>query len=123
MDTFKDLSPEEIKMITLQFMGQHLTGDLKQLESHMISKTTSLQGMTIDPAKVINSIPAQATTVAAPAPEVVSSINAQVKHQNQPAAPAQIRFSDVASSNSDKLFLKLDEINTKLSQIIDLLKK
>jgi len=123
MDTFKDLSPEEIKMITLQFMGQHLTGDLKQLESHMISKTTSLQGMTIDPAKVINSIPAQATTVAAPAPEVVSSINAQVKHQNQPVAPAQIRFSDVANSNPDKLFLKLDEINTKLSQIIDLLKK
>ena len=65
MDSFKELTPEEIKLATIQFMGQHLTGDLKMLDQHITNKTTSLQGLTIDPVKIINTIPGYQNPVAA----------------------------------------------------------
>ena len=78
MDSFKELSPEEIKMATLQFMGQHLTGDLKVLDQHIVSKNRTLQGVTIDPVRVLNTIPS-------PHNPYVNVVNAGVNvHQPQP---------------------------------------
>ncbi|CAB5226392.1 hypothetical protein UFOVP760_168 [uncultured Caudovirales phage] len=56
MDTFNDnLSPDELKYLTLQFMGQNM-GELKELDKNLITKTNTLNGMVLDPHAVLNSI-------------------------------------------------------------------
>jgi|694.fasta_scaffold00081_47 hypothetical protein len=56
MDTFNDnLSPDELKYLTLQFMGQNM-GELKELDKNLITKTNTLNGMVLNPHAVLNSI-------------------------------------------------------------------
>ena len=57
MDTFREISPDEAKYFALQFMGQHLTADLRELNKNIISQNQTLQGMTLDPVRVINTVP------------------------------------------------------------------
>jgi hypothetical protein len=58
MDTFNDanLTPDQLKMLTLQFMGQNI-GEIKELDRNVLTKTNSLNGMTLNPDAVLNSIP------------------------------------------------------------------
>jgi hypothetical protein len=134
MESFNEnLTPEQIKMLTLQFMGQHLTGDLKNLEQNIVAKNNTLQGMVLNPAAVINSIPSTPaiqqvaapqltvhqevpqyinTPIADPVPTVQSVITQQpIVDQNQ------LEFSFETSPLSERIFDTLQRIEKKLSLI------
>jgi len=133
MDTFREVSPEEAKMLTLQFMGQHLTGELKQLDQHIIQKNPTLQGVTIDPNKILNSVPVQQQ----PANVVNAGLN--IEHTVQPINtqtastsvlqaqtvrdPNQLEFDFDNCSYSKTIFERLDSMDRKLTQILELFKK
>jgi hypothetical protein len=134
METFNDnLSPEELKMLTLQFMGQHLTGELKELDKNLISKTNTLKGADLNPHAVINSInniipqqhvPTQVSqpsqdVVITPAIQTVSAIQQQTVQQlAQPAVDQnQLEFSFETSPLSQRIFDSLERIERKLSLI------
>jgi hypothetical protein len=133
METFKALTPEEIKIATLQFMGQHLTGEMKELNKNIIGESSTLRGMTIDPVKVINSIagPPNANIVNAGI-----NINKDISIQNgiqtrqvsipfqplqQVEDPNQLTFDFEKSSYAKSIFDHLDAINNKLIRIENLL--
>jgi hypothetical protein len=129
MDTFKELSPDEQRLAVLQFMGQHLTGDLKELDQNLISGSASLKGMSIDPVQLIKSMPRNNTPQD---PNVVNAgINASVPHQHVQAVqlpaqqvpyndPDQLEF-DFNNSNYAKLiFDRLDSIDNKINKILDI---
>ena len=128
MDSFKELTPEEIRLATIQFMGQHLTGDLKVLDQHITNKTTSLQGLTIDPLRVINTIPNSQSPVANVVnaginiPQPQHSLNVQtvevVKND-----PNQLEFDFDSSPYSKQIFEQLDRIERKLDTLNSTLKK
>jgi len=54
--TFREPSPGEIQAALIQFMGQNL-GEIKKLDSHIIDKNSTLQGLTLQPEAVLRSIP------------------------------------------------------------------
>jgi len=131
MDTFRDVSPEEAKLFALQFMGQHLTGDLKELNKNIISQNQTLQGMTLDPVRVINTI--------SPSRSNANTVNAGINiHHSPPIAvqssPPQIVSQETNNYNPDQLefnfkqtdldtiFNRLDSIDSKLNKIIESLK-
>lgn len=128
MDSFKELTPEEIRLATIQFMGQHLTGDLKVLDQHITNKTTTLQGLTIDPLRVINTIPNSQSPVANVVnaginiPQPQHSLNVQtvevVKND-----PNQLEFDFDSSPYSKQIFEQLDRIERKLDTLNSTLKK
>lgn len=64
-DVIVNLDGNLARQVALQFMGQTL-GELKELDRNIISKNNTLQGITINPEKVLNSIPV--ATAPAPAP-------------------------------------------------------
>ena len=47
---------DEAKMVLAQFLGQHLS-EAKLLDSQIINRTPTLQSTSLDPYKIINSIP------------------------------------------------------------------
>ena len=80
MDTFTDLPPEEIKLLTAAFLGQTVLGELKQLDSNIIS---GLARPNMDPYKVLGSIPTPPPQqpVAPPPPALTQQF---VTHQAAP---------------------------------------
>jgi hypothetical protein len=134
MDTFNDaaLTPEQIKMLTLQFMGQHLTGELKELDKNLIAKNNTLQGMFIDPTAVINSIPSvpqpqlqqqpapELTPIPMTAPPSVATLPLIVPAPEVPQNTIdqnQLEFSFETSPLSERIFDTLERIEKKLSYI------
>lgn len=133
MDTFNDasLTPEQIKMLTLQFMGQHLTGDLKELDKNLVAKNSTLQGMILNPEAVLNSIPSNAVPHIAPPPPTptltqqvvsqptVASINIDTATQPEatPVDRNQLEFNFNTSPLSESIFEALQRIEKKLSII------
>jgi hypothetical protein len=130
------LTPDQVKMLTLQFMGQHLTGDLKVLDQNIVAKNTTLQGMSLNPTAVLNSIPAVVAPVAQPSgpqlstnfvntqsviqqPVSTSTTNAvpAVVSTQQPVDPNQLEFSFETSPLSERIFESLERIEKKLSAI------
>jgi len=136
MDTFRELTPEEIKLTTIQFMGQHLMGEMKELDRNIISKSNSLQGLTLRPEQIIESV-----GVSTPIPSPVNSANPGINVQ--PALAQQIQLSvsntgmstdafydpnqlefDFNNCNYAKLiFDKLDSLEIKLDRLVGQLKK
>lgn len=132
MDTFNDaaLTPEQIKMLTLQFMGQHVTGDLKELDRNLVAKNQTLQGMVLDPTAVLNTIPSLPQPQPAPQielqqPALVSqpaSIEALTSQYIVPvpavqqiqADQNQLEFSFETSPLSERIFDALERIEKKL---------
>jgi hypothetical protein len=139
MDTFNDaaLTPEQIKMLTLQFMGQHVTGDLKELDKNLVAKNNTLQGMILNPTAVINSIPS--TPVQTPPPQSQPQLTvhntlqpdlAGVEATNPPVnvQPAitqqpveidqnQLEFNFETSPLSERIFDSLQRLEKRLSFI------
>jgi hypothetical protein len=74
-DAFRETSAQEAQMAVLQFMGQHLTGDLKELEKSMVSTNTTLAGMTLRPDDIIRSIGAAGLPQQAPPPQIAVQPN------------------------------------------------
>jgi len=131
MDSFKELTPEEIKLATIQFMGQHLTGDLKVLDQHITNKTASLQGLTIDPLRVINTIPSTQNPVATVVNAGINtvqpphSLNVQTVEAVEAVKndPNQLEFDFNSSPYSKQIFEQLDRIERKLDVLNSTLKK
>jgi hypothetical protein len=55
-DGIVDVSGQDARMLALQFMGQQM-GDLKQIDKNIVSRNPTLQGLTLNPEKIINDIP------------------------------------------------------------------
>ena len=128
MDSFKELTPEEIKLATIQFMGQHLTGDLKVLDQHITNKTTTLQGLTIDPLRVINTIPSSQNPVATVVNAGINTVQPQHSLNVQTVEavksdPNQLEFDFDSSPYSKQIFEQLDRIERKLDVLNSALKK
>jgi len=98
-------SPEELKMIALQFMGQQI-GELKELDKNIINRTNSLQGNQLKVQDVLKTLPQTNRPVQQrPAPQNYS-------------APIQPALPSIKPS-----FDQLDKILEKLDTIIKLLEK
>jgi hypothetical protein len=128
MDSFKELTPEEIRLATIQFMGQHLTGDLKVLDQHITNKTTTLQGLTIDPLRVINTIPSTQNPVATVVNAGINTVQPQHSLNVQTVEavksdPNQLEFDFDSSPYSKQIFEQLDRIERKLDVLNSTLKK
>ena len=126
MDTFKEVSPDEQRLALLQFMGQHLTGDLKELDKNMVSGSASLKGMSIDPIQLLQSMPknsaSQTTNVVNAGINVLAPDQpthaVQTTQQQVPFNdPNQLEF-DFNNSNYAKLiFDRLESIDNKINKI------
>lgn len=126
-DTFRDISPDELKSVMLNFMGQNM-GDLKQLDNYIVSKNQTLQGVTLDPHKVLNSIappnappPPPAFNLApqlAPVPHAPVAAAAPVAATIQ-SDPNQLEFDFNNSPYSRLIFDRLDAIDRRLEKIIE----
>jgi hypothetical protein len=133
METFNDnLTPDQLKMLTLQFMGQHLTGELKELDKNLISKTNTLRGMEINPEAIIRSIPTPLSQPPhQPTPELSQpsvpvtppgAINLPYivppTSEQQPIEDKdQLEFSFETSPLSERIFDSLERIEKKLTRI------
>lgn len=99
-------SPEELKMIALQFMGQQI-GELKELDKNIINRTNSLQGNQINVQQVLKTLPQS---------------NSQQRPQQQPhltKSQPTVNYTAQSSPASDYF----DKILSKLDTIIKLLEK
>jgi len=133
MDTFNDqeLTPDQLKFLTLQFLGQNL-GELKELDKNIISKNNTLQGFSIDPHAVLNSIsapptapvstPTQPATLtpieAQPQPAVIitpQSVATQLPEKDE----NQLELDFTTSATIDKLFDRLERVERKIDKILD----
>jgi hypothetical protein len=135
METFNDdsLTPDQIKMLTLQFMGQHLTGELKELDKNLVNKTNTLQGMALDPTAVLNSIPSQQinplpqlqpTLSPPPATLTATAQHSPVSIESQILVDQnQLEFSFETSPLSERIFSILERLEQKLSHIDERLQK
>jgi hypothetical protein len=128
MDTFNDnLSPDELKYLTLQFMGQNM-GELKELDKNLITKTNTLNGMVLDPHAVLNSIAPpvspqqiqhvpvtqhpQLTPIAAP--PVPVPVITQEKDKNQ------LEFDFNNNPYTIQVFERIESIEKKIETILKL---
>jgi len=81
MTAFREPTAEEVRLATIQFIGQNL-GALKDLDSRVIDKNPTLQGLTMNPVEVVKSIPVPRQSVQISVPRQQSQPSAYV----QPAA-------------------------------------
>jgi hypothetical protein len=131
MDTFNDasLTPDQIKMLTLQFMGQHLTGELKELDKNLVTKNQTLQGMSLDPTAVINSIPSSGPTIFPTQQPSQPILQPQAPQFHAPVPTLQViepppnkdqlEFNFNTSPLSERIFEALQRIEKKISLIED----
>jgi hypothetical protein len=137
MDTFNDaaLTPEEIKMLTLQFMGQHVTGDLKELDKNLVAKNNTLQGMILNPTAIINSIPSTPVQAPIPQPQLtahhtpqpdltdveitnpLASVQPVIEQQSAIVDQNQLEFNFETSPLSERIFDSLQRLEKRLSFI------
>jgi len=129
---FEDsLTPEEIndlKLTTLQFMGQHLSGDVKELNRNIVGQCTTLKNVALNPTEVLKTIPSVNTLPAATVVNAGINVNhngplpVQRAVQLQPEVyndPNQLEF-DFNNCNYAKLiFERLDAIESKIAKILD----
>jgi hypothetical protein len=124
-DAFRETSAQEAQMAVLQFMGQHLTGDLKELEKSMISTNNTLAGMTLRPDDIIRSVgaaglPQEVPQLQAPIVQQPVQTPTQLNVQSIPQViqPAivpitdqdQLEFNFNTSPYTERVFTKLESI-------------
>ena len=112
-------------------MGQHLTGDLKELDKNLVSKNNTLQGMILNPEAVLKSIPAPQHHQQAPLPQpAITFQTAEQQHTNVVTSPHiihnvpvnqqpqvdrnQLEFNFETSPLSARIFDTLERIEKKL---------
>jgi len=107
----EDLNPDEAKLIALQFLGQNI-GELKELDKRIINKTPTLNGLKIDPKKVIDSIPSRTIATKSPTQQLpVQTVSKTVKTVKQLQATA----SDSDLPILEKIYNKLCDIENLLA--------
>ena len=128
-ETFRDLTPEEIKYTTLQFIGQNLVSELKELDSNIVSRNSTLQGKTIDPVRIVNSVPVkQASLGTNHAPAAANVVNAGINIT--PSKNLALTTEDASKKyEADQLEFdfnktaKYDDIHNDLIIVIEKLRK
>jgi len=131
MDEFlKELSPEEIKLATIQFMGQHLTGEMKELNKNIVGESSTLRSLNIDPVKVLQTVPGRGQPYATAVNAGINLPSQPIHHipvQQAPVVaqpdPNQLEFNFSSSGFTNSFLEKIDAINSKLEKIINILKK
>jgi hypothetical protein len=128
MDTFNDnLSPDDLKYLTLQFMGQNM-GELKELDKNLITKTNTLNGMILDPHAVLNSIAPARQTQQQPyiqQPPVVQqpelTINTPPPQEVVPENDVnQLEFNFNNNPYTVQVFDRIESIERKIETILKL---
>ena len=115
MDAFREPTPEEAKMIALQFLGQ-TQGFVKELDSHIIGKTNTLRGNTLNIKEIVGSLPNQNQQQPA----------LQAQHTvTQPQAPMQYATPSQpqVSVQPNQLVDILTKISSNIEVIVKLLDK
>jgi len=112
MDTFRDISAEEAKLLAIQFIGQQM-GEIKDLNSRVINDSATLQRVNVDVNNIIKSIPS--TQVSNQTHTTNPDI--QLPRETNPVAPAPLDTSKIP------LIEKMDAILAKLDSIINILNK
>jgi hypothetical protein len=113
MDAFREPTPEEAKMIALQFIGQNI-GSLKELDKNIISRNPTLQGNTLNVQGVLNSIPAPNRPVQPQQPQRIAA---------PLASSVPVNNSANLIDNSSTATNLLNKIATLLETVIKLLEK
>lgn len=115
MDAFREPTPEEAKMIALQFLGQ-TQGFVKELDSHIIGKTNTLRGNTLNIKEIVGSLPSQNQQ-----PPVLQTQQTVLQPQApiQHVAPSQPQVS----VQSNQLVDILTKISSNIEVIVKLLDK
>lgn len=132
-ETFRSLDPNEIQNTLLQFMGENM-GELKKLDSSLIAKNQTLQGMTLDPRAVLRSVPPPGPGQRQPPPiehvPIVQQAAQSIIQQPHPTVvtttvqneieedPNQLMFEFVTDLKKDTSILEtIKEINKKVNTI------
>lgn len=118
-------NPDELKLLTLQFIGQHVSSSMKAIDQAIISPNNNLRASNINAKAIIDTIPSSnnpnkyTTTVNAGINvEKMFKQPTQVEPQIQ-KDPNQLEF-DFNNCNYAKLiFDRLDSIDRKLSKLLD----
>ncbi len=116
MDAFRELTPEEIKLTTIQFLGQHLTGELKELDRNIVSRNQTFQGNTIDAMSILRSIPTDQKPAAMMQPEsqpFATTVNAGINIHQTPA------HVSIPSSEDSQIVFLLKRIEQKLDTLLN----
>ena len=120
MDTFREVSPDEAKLITLQFLGQNVMSEIKEIDKNIIDRNRNLQGLTIQPHDILNSIPGTTrASQAQPAPQYIQQPQyapAPVPQQPQ-GDPNQLEFNFDNSATAQKIFDRIDTILRKIETL------
>jgi hypothetical protein len=112
METFREPTPEEAKLIALQFMGQAVTGEMKEIDKNIVNRTNQLNGNNLNIKNILNSIAPSAPQPQVAAPVRTDSSNLQYM--------ADTRRATVVAASDSSIF---DKINSNLEKIIKLLEK
>lgn len=150
-ETFREPTPVELQATLIQFMGQNL-GEIKKLDSNILDRNNTLQGLTLQPEAVLRTLPTVAPPPQPPPQPVVREpiqnvpITDQiavvtVQPEPNPHDPNQLVFdfiTDLKQTPSLKdtiisiekkvsvipdLYSNLYKVDKKLDEIIELLQQ
>lgn len=128
---FKELSPEELRLLTIQFLGQNL-GELKELDKNLVNKTNTLKGLDLNPEAIVASIaPAPQIHQPIPQPQTTLPVESQISNASPPQAtlaishdipldPNQLELNFNTSPYTESVFEKLENLERKLNKLIDI---
>ena len=143
METLREVTGEEAKLLAIQFLGQNI-GEMKELDKQIVSSLKPLTS-SIDPNRMVHSIPVGAQSpqpqpidtpqpvVQQLAPEPVvqrvnepvvipslNSLQASTVAAAQPSIdPNQLELNFNASPYSEQIFNKLDSLERKINNFIE----
>jgi hypothetical protein len=136
--TFRALESHEIKNALIQFMGENI-GELKQLDSSLLTKSNTLQGLTLQPEAILKSIPTPQAPTRPPQPQPLPQIDItpvqaqqQVVLQPEQTAPAddpnQLLFNFVNDLNKTPSIVETIQtisknVDYKLSDLVFMMKR
>jgi hypothetical protein len=136
-ETFREPTPEEVKNAVLQFMGQNI-GELKQLDTHIIAKNATLQGLALQPQSILNTVE-QALGPSAPPPQPVQTITSLPVQQLTVTIPApqealnvaptlatdpnQLELNFNTSPYTESVFESLKKLENKMGTVLSILDK
>lgn len=146
MDVIREVTGEEAKLLAIQFLGQNI-GEMKELDKQIVSSLKPLTS-SIDPNRMVHSIPQTQAQQPQPQPEPVQHIQPIVHtevvtqpvgpvvipslaslhgstapvttHQPTPTVdPNQLELNFNSSPYSEQIFNKLDSLERKINNFIE----
>jgi hypothetical protein len=109
MDAFREPTPEEAKLLALQFMGQNI-GDIKEINKNVVGRSNNLNGNIINVEKVLSTLPSSGRPRPQYAPQQVQQVPVQPPIQQETITSAPVM--DL-----------LQKINNNLETVVRLLEK